>query len=198
MNGAGDPSIQGFATSISVDRGETVRLQDQDPLDAPTGSTSTGWATTAGTAPARSPSVKPSASLPQSQPPCDEEESTGLIDCGNWAESASWAVPANAVSGIYFAKLVREDQPSEGSQIVFVVRDDGGGSDLLFQTSDTTWEAYNRYGGNSLYVGGPGDEPRTRLQGQLQPAADGPRDDPRRQPVQRRVPDGPLARAQRL
>ena len=28
-------------------------------------------------------------------------------------------------------------------------------SDLLFQTSDTTWQAYNHYGGNSLYAGSP-------------------------------------------
>ena len=26
---------------------------------------------------------------------------------------------------------------------------------MLFQTSDTTWQAYNRYGGNSLYFGSP-------------------------------------------
>ena len=26
---------------------------------------------------------------------------------------------------------------------------------MLFQTSDTTWQAYNNYGGNSLYVGNP-------------------------------------------
>ena len=32
-------------------------------------------------------------------------------------------------------------------------------SDLLFQTSDTTWQAYNSYGGNSLYVGGRRHEP---------------------------------------
>ena len=48
---------------------------------------------------------------------------------------------------------------SEGSHIVFVVRDDDGHSDLLFQTSDTTWQAYNHYGGNSLYEGGPGTDP---------------------------------------
>ena len=28
-------------------------------------------------------------------------------------------------------------------------------SDLFFQTSDTTWQAYNDYGGNSLYEGSP-------------------------------------------
>jgi hypothetical protein len=68
-------------------------------------------------------------------------------------------VPADAVSGIYFAKLVREDVPSGGSHVMFVVRDDDGDSDLLVQTSDTTWQAYNSYGGNSLYTGGPGQNP---------------------------------------
>ncbi len=41
------------------------------------------------------------------------------------------------------------------SHIVFVVRNDASTSDLFFQTSDTTWQAYNSYGGNSLYVGSP-------------------------------------------
>src|SRR5262249_37684156 len=39
--------------------------------------------------------------------------------------------------------------------IAFIVRDDSGGSDPLFQTSATTWQAYNSYGGNSLYEGAP-------------------------------------------
>ena len=77
-----------------------------------------------------------------------------MIDCGNWAVSASWTVPATAVSGIYFAKATRIDTGG-ASHIVFIVRDDAGQSDLLFQTSDTTWQAYNQYGGNSLYVGSP-------------------------------------------
>ena len=68
--------------------------------------------------------------------------------------------------GVYFAQLVRTDTGGD-SHIDFVVRDDDGQSDLLFQTSDTTWQAYNRYGGNSLYVGVARRRPR--LQGQLQP-----------------------------
>src|SRR5207253_3509769 len=69
----------------------------------------------------------------------------------------SWAVPALATSGIYFAKAVRDDlapgQPEASSHIFFVVRDDDHQSDVLVQTSDETWQAYNQYGGNSLYVG---------------------------------------------
>ena len=30
---------------------------------------------------------------------------------------------------------------------------------LIFQTSDTTWQAYNQYGGNSLYLGKPAARP---------------------------------------
>ena len=48
--------------------------------------------------------VNPSAALPQIQPACLTDASTGLVDCGNWDVSASWAVPSTAVSGIYFAK----------------------------------------------------------------------------------------------
>ncbi len=88
-----------------------------------------------------------------------------MIDCGNWDVSASWIVPSDATSGIYFAKAVRTDTGG-ASHIVFIVRDDAGGSDMLFQTADTTWHAYNTYGGNSLYVGQRC--PRRGLQGQLQ------------------------------
>ena len=38
------------------------------------------------------------------------------------------------------------------SQIPFVVRNDASHSNILLQTSDATWEAYNDYGGNSLYT----------------------------------------------
>jgi hypothetical protein len=58
------------------------------------------------------------------------------------------------MSGIYFAKLVRLDN-GEASPLIFVVRNDSSHSDILVQTSDPTWQAYNTYGGNSLYSGSP-------------------------------------------
>ncbi len=93
-----------------------------------------------------------------SQPQCVSDDATGLIDCGNWSESAAWQVPLTAISGVYIAKATRTDTGG-ASHIAFVVRNDTAHSDLLFQTSDTTWQAYNTYGGNSLYVGGPGTDP---------------------------------------
>ena len=95
----------------------------------------------------------PSATLPQTQPACVTDGATGLYDCGNWGVSASWA-STGAVSGIYVAKLTRIDTGGS-SHIVFVVRDDARQADVVVQTSDTTWQAYNRYGGGSLYCGGP-------------------------------------------
>ncbi len=156
--GDGDDSIQGFSTEVSVNQGETARFKvstasSKYRLDI----YRMGYY--GGMGARKVATIKPSVSLPQFQPSCKTESSTGLIDCGNWAQSATWAVPTDAVSGIYFAHLVREDKTSEGSHIVFVVRDDDGKSDLLFQTSDTTWQAYNDYGGNSLYEGGPGTGP---------------------------------------
>lgn len=41
------------------------------------------------------------------------------------------------------------------SQITFVVRNDASHSDLIFQTSDSTWQAYNTYGGSDFYTGIP-------------------------------------------
>ena len=180
--GAGDPNLQGFATDISVNQGETVHFKIDTPYSAyHLDIYRMGYY--GGDGARKVATVTPSASLPQTQPPCLDDPTTGLTDCGNWAESASWAVPADAVSGIYFAKLVRDGGASDGSHIFFIVRDDEGHSNLLFQTQDTTWEAYNQYGGRSLY---PEQRRRARdqsgagLQGQLQPPAHHPRSDPRR------------------
>jgi hypothetical protein len=93
----------------------------------------------------------PSVSLPQMQPACIKDDTVGLIDCGNWAVSASWTVPSDAVSGVYFAKVTRLDAANQSTHIYFVVRDDYRHAPMLFQTSDTTWQAYNLYGGVNLY-----------------------------------------------
>ena len=154
ISGAGDPNIQGFATDISVNRGSTVSFKVDSASSYRIDIYRMGYYGGMG---ARKVATIPSVTQ-QNQPNCLTEASSGLIDCGNWTLSASWAVPANATSGIYFAKLVRADTGG-ASHIVFVVRDDSSTSDIVFQTSDTTWQAYNNWGGNSLYTGGPGTNP---------------------------------------
>jgi hypothetical protein len=157
VSGAGDASIQGFATDISVNRGSTVRFKiDTNASAYVIDIYRLGYY--GGMGARKVATIAPSAALPQNQPNCLSNANTGLVDCGNWALSGSWNVPANAVSGLYIARPVRTDTGG-ASHIPFVVRDDTGGSELLFQTSDTTWQAYNQYGGNSLYVGGSGIAP---------------------------------------
>src|SRR3954469_17413592 len=157
ISGAGDPSIQGFATDISVNTGATVSFKVKTDANAYTidiyrlGYYGGAGARKGGTG-------SPSARLPQAQPACATNSATGLTDCGEWGVSASWNT-AGAVSGIYVAKLKRTDSGG-ASHIVFVVRDDGRAADVVVQTSDTTWQAYNQYpgvgsGGSSLYCGGP-------------------------------------------
>ena len=152
ISGAGNQDMQGFAADISVNQGETARFK----VDA--GATPyridiyrLGWYGGQG---ARYRATASQPSPTSSQPACTTESATGLFECGNWSVSATWAVPASATSGIYLG-VVKTLDGTPQSHIAFVVRDDDGRSDLLFQTSDTTWQAYNSYGGNSLYTGSP-------------------------------------------
>jgi methionine-rich copper-binding protein CopC len=91
--------------------------------------------------------------LLQSQPACSTNKVTGLVDCGNWNASATWYVPATAVSGVYFARIYRTDGTSGANQIPFVVANNSSHSDVTFVTSDETWQAYNDWGGYSVYKG---------------------------------------------
>jgi hypothetical protein len=154
VSGIGDKTIQGFATDMSVNRGATVSFKVSTPATSyRIDIYRMGYY--GGDGARKVATISPSASLPQNQPEC-LTNSSGLVDCGNWGVSASWAIPASAVSGIYFAHLVRTDvSGSEGSHVFFVVRNDASQSDIYYQTSDTTWQAYNDYGGESLYEGGP-------------------------------------------
>ncbi len=152
VSGSGSASIQGFATDISVDQGQQVAFK----IDTTASSYRLDiyrMGFYGGSGARKITTVQPTSV--RNQPNCLTQSTTGLVDCGNWTQSASWSVPADAVSGIYFAKLVRTDGTAGASHVFFVVRDDDGGSGMLFQTSDTTWQAYNQYGGNSLYTGSP-------------------------------------------
>jgi hypothetical protein len=144
----GDPSIQGFATAMSVNEGETISFKiKSDTPDFHIDILRLGYYGGKG---ARLIAQGLAPTGPSTQPACTTDSSTGLIDCGNWAVTRSWDVPPDAVSGVYIAHLVRNDTGGD-SHIVFVVRDDASHSDIVVQTSDETWQAYNTYGGNSLY-----------------------------------------------
>ncbi|ARM15679.1 cadherin-like/VCBS repeat-containing protein (plasmid) [Rhizobium phaseoli Brasil 5] len=150
IDGAGSTNIEGFATDISVDNGKTISFKIN------TNSTNyridiyrLGYYGGMG---ARKVATMQHTGL-QTQPSPLRNSTTGTVDAGNWAVSASWTVPDDAVSGVYIAKLVRQDGTSGENHIPFIVRDDSSQSDIVFQTADETWQAYNGWGGANLYGG---------------------------------------------
>ncbi len=152
LDGDGGGTIQGFATEISTNIGQTVDFKiATDSTHYRIDIYRLGYY--GGDGARKVASIDKSLTTAQIQPHPIVDMSLGLIDCGNWSVSASWEIPADAVSGVYFAKLVREDGVEDASIIPFVVRDDASTSDIVFQTSDTTWQAYNAWGGASLYYG---------------------------------------------
>ncbi|WP_425327244.1 DUF4082 domain-containing protein [Rhizobium grahamii] len=154
ITGAGSSNIEGFATDISVDRGQTVSFKiNTNSNNYRIDIYRLGYYGGMG---ARKVATIQHTGV-QTQPTPLRDNATGLVDAGNWSVSASWAIPADATSGIYFAKLVRQDGTFGENQIPFIVRDDSAHSDVIFQTSDETWQAYNPWGGANLYQGnGPG------------------------------------------
>ena len=154
--GQADTSLQGFTTDISVNVGQTVSFKVTDTtLDSYHidiyrigyyGGDGARLVTTIS-----SPTIT-------NQPAPIRNAATGEVDAGNWSVSASWAVPSTAVSGVYLADLV-DNKTGGMNMIVFVVRNDASHSQILFQTDDSTWQAYNDWGGAnnapgaSLYTG---------------------------------------------
>jgi hypothetical protein len=77
-------------------------------------------------------------------------QSNGFVEC-NWVKRIAVTTGSTWVSGIYLAKLTTSASKKE-SWIRFVVRDDAYPSKLLFQSSVTNDQAYNNWGGKSLYA----------------------------------------------
>ena len=75
-----------------------------------------------------------------------------LREC-RWTPAAEIEIGRDWLSGVYLGKLTAERDGIE-SYVIFIVRDDRR-ADFLFQCSDTTWQAYNRWPSQfSLYDDG--------------------------------------------
>src|SRR6478736_1075314 len=76
---------------------------------------------------------------PQPDPPIGDARSR---ECP-WETAHELKVPADWPSGVYLGKLTEQNENLQ-SYIIFIVKDDRP-CDFLFQCSDTTWAAYNRW-----------------------------------------------------
>jgi len=84
------------------------------------------------------------------------DKTTGLIEC-YWKTPINLSIDKNWVTGVYLVKL-EEQNTHKQSYIIFVVRTNQVYSDILFQLPVTTYQAYNYWGGKSLYNWGSGNE----------------------------------------
>jgi hypothetical protein len=147
--GSGDATIQGFATDISVDHGQTVSFKVNDSANKPyhIDIYRMGYYGGAG---ARL--MRTLGPLQGTAEPTPQDGARSLLEC-NWKVGFSLQIPADWLSGVYLGKLAT--LPAPGGQyldlemiseayVIFVVRDDRK-ADLLFQVSDLTWLAYNRW-----------------------------------------------------
>jgi len=139
--------IEGYASRTSVAPGESIRffVKAADPhytIEV----FRMGWYGGAGGR--RMTEAVERTTVPQPVPQPDPL--TGLIEC-DWSDPWELAIPDDWTSGVYLAKLTA--LPSRlGSWIIFVVRARADRhARFLVQTSATTYEAYNNWGGKSLY-----------------------------------------------
>jgi len=151
-NPATNQEIEGYASLTSVNRGGEIKLfvNTKEP-NYTIEIFRMGWYGGAG---ARQ-IIPPITRAGIAQPPPIVDEDTGLIEC-NWQSPYVLKIGGNSnnstdwISGFYLAKLTAS-QSGKQSYIIFVVRDDRRRSDILFQSSVTTYQAYNNWGGMSLY-----------------------------------------------
>lgn len=148
---ATNAEIEGYASAASLNRGEDIKLYVNTKEPGYTIEVfRVGWY--AGRGMKRMTAAIARRGLAQAPPVVDS--ASGLIEC-DWQDPYVLHIPntpdpADWPSGIYVAKLTAGTSGKQ-SYIVFVVRDDQRSSDLLFQSSVTTYQAYNDWGGRSLY-----------------------------------------------
>ncbi len=138
--------IEGFATEQSVDRGGSFDVKVKTTAAYDLEIFRSGWYGGAG---ARLVSVVPNIAA-QSQPSCTNDAGTGLVDCAGWSVAQTITTSTAWPSGIYLIRLKRRDT-GNGTHVLIVVRDDGRSSDILYGLPTSTYQAYNAWGGRSLY-----------------------------------------------
>ncbi len=93
------------------------------------------------------------------QPPTTIDASTGLIRAG-WSAAATITVPQTWVSGLYVAVL--EPAGGQPQYATFVLREASPEAPILILSATSTHQAYNVWGGKSLYPGASTGSPTLR------------------------------------
>ena len=87
-----------------------------------------------------------------SQPPPTVSPDTFMVEC-QWQPTTTVHVDPTWPPGAYLFKLTGTDNGATAGYIPLCVRDDDSSAAFVVMHSVTTWQAYNAYGGRSLYIG---------------------------------------------
>ena len=142
--------IEGFFTATSINLGSSVILKTSTRAPA--------WQVTAyrmgwyGGTGGRL--IWKSEPLPGINQPKVEQVGTPKAWIAQWATSLVIQTDETWPPGQYLFKL--ESIDNGASYVPLVIRDDKSTSDILMQSAVTTWQAYNGWGGASLYTGNTG------------------------------------------
>jgi len=140
-------AISGYGSKISVNHGDSLDLYVTTTAASFTIDVfRTGWY--AGVGARRLASLGSFPGVHRAIPTPDPV--TGLVAATDWTKTTTLTIPSSWVTGVYLAKLSASN--GNKSFIFFVVRNDGGTEPIAFQTSVTTYQAYNAWGGTSLYT----------------------------------------------
>jgi hypothetical protein len=152
------PAIEGYCSRASIRAGDTLEIfvSTNPASDFTIEIFRLGFYGGAGGRLMRS--LGPIPGKIQTDPPIGKNR---LRQCG-WEPSASIQIPSHWLSGVYVGKLTALREKFQ-SYVIFIVRDDRP-ADFIFQCSDTTWQAYNRWpnqfslydDGKSNWYWGPG------------------------------------------
>lgn len=143
------PWIEGYVSHSSIQAGETLDLfvSTQPAAKFRVDFYRLGYY--GGTGGRHVLSLGPFPGKVQPDPPIGEHR---LREC-RWEKTTSLKIPADWPSGVYLGKLSLVEGRYQ-SYVVFIVRDERP-ADIVFQCSDNTWQAYNRWPDQfSLYDNG--------------------------------------------
>lgn len=133
------PWIEGYCSRTSVKAGETIDIMVSTNPSSPFVIDVYRLGYYGGKGGRHLARLGPFQGKVQPDPEVGEER---LREC-LWEPATKLSIPKDWPSGVYLGKLTAEKEKLQ-SYIIFIVRDDRP-CDFLFQCSDTTWAAYNRW-----------------------------------------------------
>lgn len=157
QDGFRSPWIEGYCSRQSVMAGETIDIMVSTDPPQPFQIEVFRMGYYGGRGARLMRTIGPLQGITQPTPQPGEKN---LHEC-RWQPSARLTIPEDWLSGVYLGRLTTlpgENRPYWQSYVIFVVRDDRP-ADILFQCSDNTWQAYNRWPNDfSLYTHPKGNQ----------------------------------------